>query len=118
MTMQIKEIILYGHGGQVRRLPLRLGALNVITGDSGTGKSALINITDYCLGRDSCPIPALVIRDAVRWYALLLRVGDGEVFVARAAPAPTRDSASEMYYEVGKTRLLADPHQLPVANRA
>ncbi|MBX9579946.1 MAG: DUF3732 domain-containing protein [Gemmataceae bacterium] len=103
MTMQIKAVVLYGHDGRVRRLPFRLGALNVITGESGTGKSAIINIVDYCLGRDSCPVPARVIRDAVRWYALLLRVGDGEVFVARAAPVPPRQTSQEVMLRVGET---------------
>ena len=53
MTMQIKSIVLYHRDGRVRELNFRIGALNVITGESRTGKSALIDIVDYCLGRSS-----------------------------------------------------------------
>lgn len=42
MTMQIRELLLYNRRGDIRRLSFRLGAMNVITGGSGTGKSALI----------------------------------------------------------------------------
>lgn len=103
MSMQIAEIVLYSHSGKIRHLRLKHGVLNVITGDGGTGKSALINIVDYCFGRDSCPIPARVIRDAVRWYALLLQFGKGQVFVARAAPVPPQLTNSEIFYMVGES---------------
>jgi hypothetical protein len=103
MSMQIREIVIYSHRGEVRRLSFTPGALNVITGESGTGKSVLINIVDYCFGRDSCHIPARVIRDTVRWYGLLLQFGKGQVFVARAAPVPPQLTNSEIYYAVGES---------------
>jgi hypothetical protein len=103
MNMQIRELVIYSHRGEVRRLTFKPGVLNVITGESGTGKSALINIVDYCFGRDSCHIPARVIRDAVRWYGLLLQFGKGQVFVARAAPVPPQLTNSEIYYAVGES---------------
>ena len=99
--MQIREIVLYSRSGAVRRLPFRLGELNVITGKSGTGKSALIKIVDYCLAAKSCEIPARVIRDAVRWYGLLLQMGDSQVFIARAVPVPPKSTNSEIYVQTG-----------------
>ncbi len=103
MTMQLRELVLYSHRGELRRLTFKPGVLNVINGESGTGKSALINIVDYCFGRDTCHIPARVIRDAVRWYGLLLQFGKGQVFVARAAPIPPQLTNSEIYYTVGES---------------
>jgi len=50
MSFQIKDIVVYSHRGQRRILPLKTGELNIITGSSKTGKSALIEIMDYCLG--------------------------------------------------------------------
>jgi len=44
MSMQILNIVLYGHDGRQRTLSLRAGGVNVITGASKTGKSALIDI--------------------------------------------------------------------------
>lgn len=102
MTMQIRDIVLYGRQGQLRVLPLRPGALNVVTGESGTGKSALIDIVDYCLGRNSCTVPARVIRDSVQWYALRLQLAGSQMFVARAVPVPPLSTNSEVYYAVGE----------------
>lgn len=103
MTMQIQELLLYSRGGEVRRLRFRLGQMNVITGGSGTGKSAIINIVDYCLAAKNCSIPARVIRDAVRWYALLLQMGDSQFFIARAVPVPPKSTNYDIYVEVGKS---------------
>ena len=50
MTMQILEIVLYNQNGEKRALSLLLGKVNIITGSSATGKSAIIDIVDYCLG--------------------------------------------------------------------
>ncbi len=72
MTFQIANIILYSHDGRIRELPFRIGELNVITGASKTGKSALIDIVDYCTGRGGLlrcrgrhPATRLVVRRAV-----------------------------------------------------
>ena len=32
------------------------GKINIITGESGTGKSTLTWIIDYCLGSDKCSV--------------------------------------------------------------
>src|SRR5271165_5067421 len=42
--MQILEIVLFGRNGGKRVLHLRPGKVNIITGQSHTGKSALIHI--------------------------------------------------------------------------
>jgi hypothetical protein len=106
MTMQIKEIVLYNASGDVRRLQLRPGAVNIISGSSKTGKSALIDIVEYCLGREECGVPVGVIRDTVSWYGLLLHFRDIECFIARRDPGPRR-SSSDMFLEFGRN--LAPP---------
>lgn len=50
MSMIIGAIILYSHSGAQRELTFKTSGLNIITGDSKTGKSAIIDIIDYCLG--------------------------------------------------------------------
>lgn len=50
MNMQIKDIVLYGKNNKTRILQFKIGEVNVITGDPSTGKTALIDIVDYCLG--------------------------------------------------------------------
>jgi hypothetical protein len=99
--MQIRNIVLYGRGGRVRQLELRTGALNIITGERRTGKSALLQIVEYCLGRNQYLVPAGVIRDHVLCYGLRLQFPDQQVFVAHPAPAPGVASNSAIYLEVG-----------------
>jgi hypothetical protein len=101
MNMQIKSIILYNNDGKTRILPFNLGKVNIITGKSGTGKSAIIEIIDYCLGRSDFKIPEGKIRDSVAWYGVLFQVGETQVFVAKPAPQKNAISQSEVYYKVG-----------------
>ena len=101
MSFQILEIILYGHNGATRVLRLHPGRLNIITGASKTGKTALISIMDYCLGATECAIPEGVIRESVAWVALRLDVKDGQVLIARRLPRPGVHASTDVYYDVG-----------------
>ncbi|RQV78354.1 DUF3732 domain-containing protein [Burkholderia anthina] len=114
MTMQIKSIVLYHKDGRVRELKFRLGALNVITGESRTGKSAIIDIVDYCLGRSTFGIFEGVNRDVVAWYAVMLRVGNTDVFSAKPAPKGNAASQSSVYLQVGSQLALPTVDQLVV----
>ena len=95
--MQLRSILLYGKQGQLRRLDFPLGSLCVVTGASKTGKSALIEVVDYCLGRESCTIPVGVIRDSVSWFAVLLQLSEIQYFVARQTPEDGQQYQSEIY---------------------
>lgn len=85
--MQIKKIILYSHSGEKRILPFKLGKVNIITGESKSGKSALIEIINYCLASKGCDIPEGIIRDTVSYFSILLSFKDTETaFIARENP--------------------------------
>lgn len=99
--MQILDIVLYGKDEKVRRLALRPGHLNIITGSSQTGKSALNKIVEYCLGRNECLVPTGVITENISWYALRLLFPHTQVFVARRAPEYGYKSSSDTYIETG-----------------
>jgi len=103
MTVQIKELVLYGVSGEVRRLKFKLGALNVITGKSRTGKSAIIDIVDYCLGRSTFRVFEGVNRDVVSWYGLLLQLNESQVFIAKPAPKDGAVSQSGAYFKRAAT---------------
>lgn len=93
--MKIKAIILYNRSGDQRRLDFHTSGLNVITGSSSTGKSALSEIVEYCMGRSSFNIPEGVIRDSVSWYAIIFDFEDQEVLVAKPAPPENQSSCSK-----------------------
>ncbi|MFI7275012.1 DUF3732 domain-containing protein [Streptomyces sp. NPDC049879] len=99
--MQLLAIILYNNTGDRRILEFEPGSLNVVTGESKTGKSALLDILEYCLGRDSLQMPIGPITQTVAWYAALLDLGHGRAFVARPAPLPGRNSTQRAMLRLG-----------------
>ena len=101
MSLQIKQIALYNVKGAVRVLNFSLGKVNIITGKSNTGKSALIDIVEYCLGRSTFNVPEGVIRDSVSWYAVLYHYANTEILIAKPAPRLGQQSQSQVYFEVG-----------------
>jgi hypothetical protein len=112
MSFQILDIILYSHNGERRVIPLKTGSVNIITGGSKTGKSALIQIVDYCLGSASCDIPEGVIRRAVDWYAIRLQLREGQAFVARRGPARGAATSAEVYYAVASDLKIPEAREL------
>ncbi len=60
--MQIKNVVIYKNKNtEPRIVPFNIGQVNIITGESKTGKTALIDIIDYCLGSKNCNIKGSVI---------------------------------------------------------
>ena len=112
MKFQILNILVYGANGQIRSIELKPDAVNVITGQSKTGKSALIHIVDYCLGRRECNVPAGVIRKHVEWYAVKLQTSSGEVFIARRNPEPGKESSEDIYIERGTSLSFPEARNL------
>lgn len=85
--MQLDALILYSTDGEIRQIRFRPGQLNIITGESGTGKSSIIGILRFLLGGDSPHVPLGPIQNTVGWYGLLAHVGQTSFFVGRPAPA-------------------------------
>lgn len=90
--MKISSIHIYSNIGQRRDLRFKVDGLNVITGRSSTGKSALSEIIEYCMGRSSFNVPEGVIRDKVAWFAVIYQFDNEQVLVAK--PTPTAGGAS------------------------
>lgn len=84
--MKIRSIHMYSHDGQRRDLQFKVDGLNVITGRSSTGKSALSEIIEYCMGRSSFNVPEGVIRDKVAWFAVIYQFDKEQVLVAKPSP--------------------------------
>ena len=57
--------------------------LNIITGRSSTGKSALIEIFDYCFGSSDFTIPEGVITKNAEIYFVLLKLKDRKLLLGR-----------------------------------
>ncbi|MGO4832012.1 DUF3732 domain-containing protein, partial [Rhizobiaceae sp. 2RAB30] len=89
MKLFIREIVVWPEDVQFepRKLPFDPGAVSVVTGWSGTGKSSIVNIIDYVLGSGSCSIAVGAIRNAVSWFGLTVETDNGLMRIARPKPA-------------------------------
>jgi len=101
MSFQIRDIVLYNAKGDIRTVSLEPGKVNIITGKSKTGKTALVEVIDYCLGSGECSIPQGPMRQGVAWFGLRLQLAEGQLFVARRVPKAAEKATSEIYLEIG-----------------
>lgn len=100
MYFQIRELILWPRDDrEPRRVPFELGKVNVISGASKTGKSAVIPIIDYCLGSDRCAIPVGVIRDSCTWFGVLIDTLEGQKLLARREPGDQQQTGDMFVIE-------------------
>lgn len=102
MSLRILEIVVYGHAGQRNSIRLNESGLSIVTGASKTGKSSLIDIIEYCFGRETCNVSDGVIRQHVSWYGLLLDRGDTRIFIARRNPRPPKTRDPDVYLAMGQ----------------
>jgi len=100
MTVELKAVHIYSHTGEIRSIVFHSG-LNIITGKSKTGKSAIIDIVDYCLGRGTCYVAEGVIRQKVSWFAIEIARDDDHLFIARKNPGPSVETSQEIYIRRG-----------------
>lgn len=100
--MQIDALVFYNSDGDVRQIRFRPGRLNIITGESGTGKSSIIGIIRYLLGGDSPHVPLGPIQNTVAWYGLLAHAGETRFFIGRPAPAHGA-TTSQAFLAIGKS---------------
>ncbi|ECC1558924.1 DUF3732 domain-containing protein [Salmonella enterica subsp. salamae] len=101
MYFQIRKLILWPKTNhQPRIVEFEPGKVNIISGASKTGKSAVIPIIDYCLCSDKCAIPVGVIRESCSWFGVLIDTAEGPKLLARKEPG-NQQGTSEMYIEEG-----------------
>lgn len=92
MNIRIEQVLIFNQNGQKRFVSFKPG-LNIITGDSKTGKSALIEIVDYCMFSSRSSIPKGRITDFAHLYVLILAVGEKFVIIGR----PARENSNYAY---------------------
>ncbi|GLT21507.1 hypothetical protein GCM10007933_09590 [Zoogloea oryzae] len=112
MYLQIREIVLWPRNPsfEPRRLQFELGKVNVISGASRTGKSAVIPIIDYCLGAGTCSIPVKTIRKYCEWFGIVVATAQGDKLLARREPGAQR-STDDMYL-LEAERIKDIPHRI------
>ncbi|OCH56554.1 DUF3732 domain-containing protein [Vibrio sp. ZF57] len=82
MMAKIDTIGVIDKLGLSHKVKLEKG-LNVITGRSSTGKSALLEIFDYCFGCSEFNIPEGIITKNTQIYFVLMNMGSVDLLLAR-----------------------------------
>jgi len=100
-VIQILSIVAYSFDGRTRTIEIKPGSVNIISGDSRTGKSATLEVVNYCFGSKEIHVPEGKIRRNVAWFGLLLQTPKGQAFVARMVPAGEGKSSEAVYFKTG-----------------
>lgn len=100
MYFQLRKLILWPRSDAPPRvLDFAPGIVNVISGASKTGKSAVIPIIDYCLGAGKCAIPVGVIRENCAWFGILIETVEGLKLLARREPGDQQSTGDMVMLE-------------------
>ncbi|WP_196005861.1 DUF3732 domain-containing protein [Citrobacter freundii] len=88
MKFTIDKLILWpaNPNNALCELSFKSDKISIIHGISGTGKSSIISIIDYCLGASKCAIPVGLIRESVLWFGLKINIRGQEFLLARKTP--------------------------------
>lgn len=117
MKLQIRKLILWPkNGGAYRELEFEPGKVNIISGSSKAGKSAVIPIIDYCLGSERCAIPVGTIRKTCEWFGILIDTDEGQKLIARIEPGNQR-STDDMFIIEGQSIEIPDAIDSKNTNR-
>jgi len=115
MYFQISKLIIWPKSGEApREVGFEAGKINVITGASKTGKSAIIPIIDYCLGSSSCSIPVGIIRKSSAWFGVVVDTIQGQLLVARREPGEQKSTDDFFVLEGSSVEI---PHAIPGKNK-
>lgn len=100
MNARILHIGVLDIQGQVHAVSFQEG-VNVVTGRSSTGKSALIEIFDFCFGSSNFTVPVGVITDCADLYFTVMKVNESALVLARRS----RDTRAFLKEELDLQRL-------------
>ena len=114
MHFQVLKLILWSKAGHPPRIvEFEEGMVNVISGASKTGKSAVIPIIDYCLASGKCSIPVGTIRTACSWFGIVIQTIEGQKLLARREPGEAKQTGDMMVLE---GEAIEVPPETPVKN--
>lgn len=98
MKFILKQIILWLENGTRRVLEFEPNKINIITGGSGTGKSSILEIIDYCLCSSEVDISDEDINENVKWYGINFHINGLYFTIARGKLVGGYKASTEYYF--------------------
>ncbi|SMP17491.1 DUF3732 domain-containing protein [Chryseobacterium profundimaris] len=115
MNFNINKIILWLKNGKIRELEFKPNKVNLITGGSHTGKSAIIEIVDYCLFSSKSRISESMINENVLWYGINISVNDKKYTIARESLSKGKVSDNYYFSSFGETPSVVTTNNSEIA---
>lgn len=106
MTFNINKIVLWLNNGKIRELEFMPNKVNLITGGSHTGKSAILEIVDYCFFSSKSRISESMINENVLWYGINISVNDKNYTIARESLSEGKVSDNYYFSSFGEIPLI------------
>jgi uncharacterized protein YhfF len=103
MNFHINKIVLWLKNGKIREVDFKPNKVNLITGGSHTGKSAILEIVDYCFFSSKSRISESMINENVLWYGINISVNDKTYTIARQSLIEGKVSENYYFSSFGET---------------
>ena len=99
MNFTINKVILwFRYSNEIREIEFKPNKINIITGNNNTGKSAILEIIDYCLLSDKIDIDLEVINENVEWYGLNFTINSKTYTIARGRLTDLGNISDTLYF--------------------
>jgi hypothetical protein len=102
VKFNIEKIVLWLQNGSRREIRFLPNKVNVITGDSNTGKTAILEIIDYCFFASSSKISESMINENISWYGLVFNINDKKYTIGRKGLTNTKVSDEYYFSSIGE----------------
>lgn len=102
MKFHIQNLYIWLKNGKRREISFLPNKVNIITGDSLTGKTAILDIIDYCLFCSQHTISEASINERAEWYGIRFAIQDKTYTIARQAPDEGMVSANYYFSSIGE----------------
>lgn len=102
MRFYIDTLTLWLKNNEKRTLKFLPNKVNVITGASGTGKTEILSIIEYCLFSSNAAISEEKINENVEWYGLTFKINDKLFTIARQKITKRKGSPNYYFSSQGK----------------
>lgn len=106
MNFNINKIVLWLNNGKIRELEFKPNKVNLITGGSHTGKSAILEIIDYCFFSSKSRISEDTINENILWYGINISVNDKNYTIARESLVEGKVSNNYYFSSFGEIPLI------------